>query len=90
MSTPDLFNVPQQDSPRLAWLKRHNVRTQKTDNKIGDEDEMGNKLFPWYAFVGADMMRTDSRDITGGETEADAIANLAIKRGLRLWMEEGL
>ena len=71
-----------------AWLKKHNVFTKKTNNQSGDEDEFGNKIFPWYAGVGSWTRPIDGEDAVGGATEQDAIANLAIKRGWKLWMEE--
>ena len=89
MNEPELFSVPEQDSPRRAWLKRYGVKTVQTKFKSGDEDEFGHECFPWYAWIYGDTY-PDAHDYnrSGGATEADAIANLAIKKRWKLWMEE--
>lgn len=92
MSTPDLFKVPEQDSPRRKWLKRYGVKTVNFPSvQSGDEDELGIEMFPWYAWI-YDDAPGDAKDYNraGGATEADAISNLAIKKKWRLWNEEGL
>ena len=85
----NLFDVPEQLSPRLAWLKSRVVYTRKTEFKSGDEDDDGIELFPWYAWTGA-MKQEDAhlRDMAGGATEDDAIAALARKKYWRLWNEQ--
>jgi hypothetical protein len=88
MSQPELFSVPEQDSPRLAWLKLRRVTTKNWPGcSVGDEDEFGNELWPWTAFVGDP--RQISPNVGVGGTEDDAIADLARKRGWRMWNEEG-
>jgi hypothetical protein len=80
-----LFPIPEQPSPRLVWLRKHGVRCIKTSA----EDE------PWCAWLpendspecGAEMPRVP--EWCGyGDTEDDAIADLARREGLRLWNEE--
>ena len=74
------------DSPRLAWLKSHHVKTKNfPEQKIGDENEFGDELFPWYAFSA--FAEDDVNDFIGGATEDDAIAEYARRKGLRLWNE---
>ena len=77
-----------QDSPRLAWMKRHDIHTDKMHDY--DEEEE-----PWSAWVG-DLEKAiadggDNPEAGGysvAKTEDDALAILAKARGLRLWNEE--
>jgi hypothetical protein len=90
MIHPELFSVPEQDSPRRAWLKRYGVKTAQTKFKTGDEGEFGNDLFPWYAWIYGETYRNAlDYNQAGGATEDDAISNLAKKKRWRLWNEEG-
>ena len=79
-----LFNPPTVDSPRLAWMKRHGVKTIKVEGELrpGEEDEFGNYVFDWYCSgaTGHQM---------GGETEDEAIAAWARSANVRLWNGEG-
>jgi hypothetical protein len=90
----ELFNpeVVTQDSPRLAWMKKHDVKTVfHSGVVIGDEDEFGNELFPWTASTshGIDPKRAgDAVWCRGAETEHGAIVELAIWQGWKLWNEE--
>lgn len=86
----ELFSIPQVLSPRLRWLRDKCVLTKKFPLiSPGDEDEFGNRLFPWMAWVGPlDLQSTRASFKAGGNSEIDAIANLAIKRRWRLWNEE--
>ena len=95
--TSDLFpNEGRQDSPRLAWMKRHGVITKEYPAH-GD----------WYAGLRSfaeDLQHVCDTDadillwercehglvnLGHARTEDDAIADLARKMGLRLWNEEG-
>jgi hypothetical protein len=82
-----LFEIPACDSPRLKWLKFNRVSVTKTIFKSGDEDELGNELYPFYAFIGSNLRNAGNRYSAGGATEHDAIVSLAIKRGWKLWNE---
>ena len=83
----ELFETPQQDSPRLAWIKRHGLKVTINKNipNGGEEDEFGNEAFPCecrssvhkFAHVGL------------GDTEDEAIRDWAIRNGRPLWNEEG-
>ena len=87
----ELFDVPETKSPKLKWLEQHKIKTEQTQYKVGDEDEFGEDLFPWYAWTGgANIARTSTSKMAGGETEDEAIRNLAIKLHLRTWGEENL
>ena len=86
--TSDLFPDCRQDSPRLAWMKRHDVHTLFTD---ADAPYDGYEL--WSAWQGdGDCIAEHGQDpIYGyvtGATEEDAIVNLAKARGIPLWNEE--
>lgn len=87
----ELFELTTSLSPRLQWLKDKQVLTRRFPMiNPGDEDEFGNSLFPWMAWIGPlDLNNTRKSFQAGGDTEMDAIANLAIKRHWRLWNEEG-
>lgn len=81
-----LFDLPVQKSPRLLWLEAHRVTTKHWPGvSFGDEDEFGNEMFPWTAFVGG---VDDLHIFVGaGDTEQDAIVDLAVKKGWKLWNE---
>ena len=88
----ELFNIPVCESPRLKWLKKHDVKTQHRPGiNVGDEDKFGNALWPWEAGTshGLSPERIDAGTFSqGGETEDEAIANLAKWQGWKLWNEE--
>lgn len=84
---PELFAVETvaMDSPRLAWLKRHKVFTHR---RIDHPDES-----PWCAWCeiedqGECLRANGPRAFVYGETEDDALGELAIGRGWGLWNEE--
>ncbi len=72
-----LFDVPEQKSPRLLWLERHNIETRQTGTS---SDELG------------DCMRWIAENPVGigyGETKNEAVTKLALKLGIKFWFEEG-
>ena len=83
----DLLNVPVVESPRLKWLKRHRIKTHATSLEVGAEDEYGEEISPFYAYVGKNEIE-NAHNIVGGTTEDEAIRNLAIRKGWLLWNEE--
>jgi hypothetical protein len=85
----ELFTIQPQDSPMLAWLKKHRVSTKHNESIEPDEEclETGETLFPWCAFVGANTFPKPDGLMGCGNTEHEAIVDLAIKRGLKLWNE---
>jgi len=79
----DLFEIPEQLSPRLKWMKEHDVHTDKCRYLQAGEA-------PWSAWQG-DMMKAMSfMEISTGETEDEAIVHLAKAMGWKLWNEEAL
>lgn len=87
----ELFEIETQLSPRLKWLRKYSVLTRRFPFVTpGDEDEFGNELHPWMAWIGPlDVASTRDSFRAGGNTEQEAICNLALKRGWRLWNEVG-
>ena len=85
----DLFNIEETkgDSPRLAWMKERFIKTQHVPNAIiGDEDEFGNDVFPFLAWInGESYLDAMPYHRAGGITLDDALQNLAVKRGWKLW-----
>lgn len=76
------------DSPRLRWMKKHDVHTGKLHEESGLER-------PWSAWVG-DFYEAiehggadpDAGGYASASTEDDAILLIAKAHGLRLWNEE--
>ena len=82
-----LFDLPICESPRLKWIRERNVSTKLNENvQPGDEDEFSvETIYPWCAYVGTpDFPRPDAGY---GNTEEEAIVDLAKLKGWRLWNE---
>jgi hypothetical protein len=85
--TDNLFDIPESPSPRLQWLRDHQIDI--IDNGIDYEPGdccsiTGNRLFRYWAII------TDSdggHKEAGGDTEDEAIVELARKLNLKLWNE---
>lgn len=77
-SMPELFEVPVQLSPRLRWKQCHGVKSGYHDS--------GGEFPPWCAWVGA--YATGDKYTGEGDTEDDALVDLARKQGWRMWNEE--
>ena len=71
-----LFDIPETKSPRLLWMEKHGIQTQQ--NSAGD----------WCAWTTAILTKT-SINLGSGDTEDEAITQLALKLGIKLWNEEG-
>lgn len=76
------------ESPRLKWMKQHDVCTHFATHM----QQPGEK--PWCAWLPEfdDPTRgiPSDPDLCGyGATEDDALADLAINQGLKLWNEVG-
>jgi hypothetical protein len=71
----------------LKWIKAHNVSTHFNQGvQPGDEDEFsGETIYPWCAFVGEAKFPRPGAGY--GNTEHDAIVDLAIIKGWKLWNE---
>jgi hypothetical protein len=89
MTSDTLFPIEETLSPKLAWMKKHSVSTRR--NQYGGPE-------PWEAYVGDYTEAVEDVGANGetsirmayGDTEMDALANLAIQNGWLLWNEEGL
>lgn len=80
----ELFDIPEQLSPRLAWIQKHGVQTHHA--KHFDH-------FPWCAWFPANNTpcgkAPDNPDDCGfGQNQDDALAALARRHDIRLWNEE--
>lgn len=87
----DLFPVEITLSPRLAWLQNHNVRTHEFIADIADMRTFNHLGFGrWIAYVGKTVPpHEDSNRIwSNGDTEDDALVNLAKGMKWKLWNEE--
>jgi hypothetical protein len=84
----ELFPVSdtKMDSPRLAWLKRHDVSVDKEWDDYFDEFVFVAKIMKLYT---GGIYRY-SYMVGKGDTEDDALCDLAKKHGLRLWNEEDI
>jgi hypothetical protein len=69
--TDELFQIPETLSPRLRWMREHQVTTTKEAEPSGDL---------WTAWVFPDTSGY-------GATEDDALADLAKKLSIPLWNE---
>lgn len=70
-------------SPKLAWRKKHGVQTW---NSPHCED-------PWCAWLDSDSSEpggvpNDLESCGFGATEDEAMGDLAVRRGFKLWNEE--
>lgn len=68
------------DSPRVAWMKKHDLCTVRSQGVPDDEE-------PWNCWAGKFSMRDFERLGATGATEDEAITRWAIKNGVRLWNE---
>ncbi len=88
-------------SPRLAWLRAHDVSTYFTkefaDHGDGptESPETGEELYPWAAWVGELSAAIEGKNLDDnqpgyytGPTEHEAIVALALARGWPLWNEQ--
>jgi len=75
----ELFDIPETLSPRLAWLKKHGIFTNSEFFDDSDEE------YRWGAWLEGcqDYLRTGH-----GDTEDDALVDLAKKQNLKLWNEQ--
>jgi hypothetical protein len=66
----ELFNAPMSKSPRLLWMEVHGVTVAHDESKRQ----------PFTA-----MMAGEPASAGYGETEVDALVDLAVKNNLKLW-----
>lgn len=85
----ELFQVPIQLSPRLAWFKNHNVRLHFFSNEGDDPQNYNHCSFGhWFAYVGRMPNNEDDGIWACGETEDEALVNLSKGMKWKLWNEE--
>lgn len=76
-----LFDVPEQLSPRMAWMMKNDVQTYLTPHLDVEEE-------PWNCWSG-DLQRAMDRDrVEHGKTEDEAITEWAKANHQNLWNEE--
>jgi len=73
----ELFTVPVQLSPRLAWMEKHAVKVYQSD--------VADTAIPWVA----DSLnaKTSATSVFAGATQDEAIVALALANGWKLWNE---
>ena len=72
----ELFNLPESKSPRRQWMEKHGITTAP---RIWDAYE-GNTRWAAFRYL---------KNTAYGDTEDEAITQLALKLGIKLWNEEG-
>ncbi len=77
-----LFEIPEQLSPRLAWMREHGVTTRHCPGEWTCEFT-GTEGPCWIA---SDDF-SDPLNFTSGDTEDEAIVALAKENGWPLWNE---
>lgn len=85
----DLFPIEETLSPRLKWMRHHQIEIVDSglDHEPGDECEItGNRLYRFWAFQGGKQTNTEISE-AGGDTEDEAIVALAKKMNIKLWNE---
>lgn len=95
MSADELFPTPETLSPRLVWMRRHEIKTLH-------RDDLPEKAGQWEAYIGdyqtavdktindteARFYPDESPYLAWGETEEDAVLELAKNNQWKLWNEE--
>lgn len=87
--TDELFQIDETLSPRFRWMREKNIEVVDSgiDHEPGDECELtGNRLYRFWAWQTCKRTKTESAS-AGGDTEDEAIVELAKKLNLKLWNE---
>ena len=87
--TDTLFDLPETPSPRLNWMRENKIEVVDSglDHEPGDECEItGNQIYRFWAFQSGKRTKSEISE-AGGDTEDEAIVNLAKKLNLKLWNE---
>lgn len=77
----ELFETEEQLSPRLAWMRKHNISTYRVPHMEIEEE-------PWCAWTGNFGEAIETDEFKTGQTEDEALLNFAKHHGLKLWNEE--
>ena len=93
MKTQELFLAEEvaMDSLRLAWMKKHRIETAAMEPELvgTTSPETGDEIAPWIAWIERIHGELPGPvNVVTGETEDEALANLARKFRLKLWNEE--
>ena len=88
--TSDLFPDCRQDSPRLAWMRRHGitVRPASMYARVCILEESGPEAEKDFRFVASAPTLPEGSVSSYGSTEDDALAGVAKALGIPLWNEE--
>jgi hypothetical protein len=91
----ELFDIPESKSPRLQWIEDMGILTHRAPHMpepwmaIQPLEEDKGKGIP--TIMSESCRIYDDANLVGyGQTEDEAITNLAKNLGLRLWNERGL
>lgn len=76
MTQTTLFEVQESLSPRLQWMKKHNITTGFTSKRI------------YFAFYNHDIGKDTISNTGRGESEEDALIDFAKNNNISLWNEE--
>ena len=83
----DLFPIEETLSPRLKWMRQHKIEVVDSglDHEPGEKcAHTGNRLYRYWAVIEGTVSELEE---AGGDTEDEAIVNLAKKLNLKLWNE---
>lgn len=89
MNADELFSHLEvaSESPRLKWMRENRVLLHSPpSDMVGTEDDHGDMIHAYYATPDSDR-GPDKNNIGVGATADEALADFAIKHGLRLWNE---
>ncbi len=81
----DMFpDLPEVLSPKLAWIKKHGLRTMFDDNMRGECPETGADLYPWACCKEGKTYSPGDWPIIGvGDTEEEAIWDFCWKNDVK-------
>ncbi len=78
-------------SPKLAWLFFHELETEHLTNGGEECPKSGDEIPHWVCRLKVPRRWEDGiwspREIGSGDTEEEACADLAVRRGINLWNE---
>lgn len=89
--TTELFSISEvtMDSPRLAWMKRHDLQCWHTPlNGRCECPETGEEIKEWTCCTLAELDRMDTRAVGTGDTAEEACIEWARTHHEPLWNQE--
>ncbi len=89
MKIPDtLFEMPVSLSPRLAWMRQHEVTTHyHKPGMFGDDEGWSAFIGSWDEITGNCVEMEEQGRLCYGHSEQEAVERLAKGQGWRLWNE---